>query len=158
MGRRSPRGATENPPGRFERIVYEPDPEAAVDPETGEVEPGPQIEVLRDPSRSALAYNDSPDLSFDASLNPYRGCSHSCIYCFARPTHEYLGFSAGVDFETKILVKPELPDLLRRELSARSWQPRVVAVGAVTDPYQPLERRLRSIAPACRRPRAASSR
>jgi DNA repair photolyase len=143
MGRRSSRGATENPPGRFERIVYEPDPGAAVDPETGEELPGPQTEVLRDPSRSALAHNDSPDLSFDASLNPYRGCMHACIYCFARPTHEYLGFSAGIDFETKILVKPDLPGLLRRELSARSWQPRVVAVGAVTDPYQPIERTLR---------------
>jgi DNA repair photolyase len=90
-----------------------------------------------------LSHNQSPDVPFDTSINPYRGCEHGCIYCYARPTHEYLGFSAGLDFETKILVKPEIAALLREELSARGWKPRLVMIGGVTDPYQPIERRLR---------------
>ena len=88
-------------------------------------------------------YNNSPDIGFDASINAYRGCEHGCIYCYARPTHEYLGFSAGLDFETKILVKPEAATLLRRELSSRRWKPQVVVLSGVTDPYQPAERRLK---------------
>ena len=131
------RGATGSPPNRFEKLSYERDPDWS-DPE----DPAPATEFLKDPSRSIIAYNDSPDVGFDASVNPYRGCEHGCIYCYARPTHEYLGFSAGLDFETKILVKEDAPDLLRRELSSPSWKPQVVAISGVTDPYQPVERRL----------------
>ena len=104
--------------------------------------PAPRTEVIPDASRSALTRNKSPDIPFDVSLNPYRGCEHGCAYCYARPTHEYLGYSAGLDFETKILVKERAPELLRKELSARSWKPQVVAISGVTDAYQPLERRL----------------
>ncbi len=131
------RGAAANPPNRFEGIRYERDPDWT-DPE----DPAPTTQFLKDPSRSIIAYNDSPDVGFDASVNPYRGCEHGCVYCYARPTHEYLGFSAGLDFETKILVKEDAPELLRRELSSPSWKPQVVAVSGVTDPYQPVERRL----------------
>ncbi|MBI3327842.1 MAG: PA0069 family radical SAM protein [Nitrospinae bacterium] len=132
------RGAAGNPPNRFEPLWYVRDPEWT-DPE----DPGPATQFLRDTSRSIITYNDSPDVGFDASVNPYRGCEHGCIYCYARPTHEYLGFSAGLDFETKILVKEDAPELLRRELSSSRWTPQVVAMSGVTDPYQPVERRLR---------------
>jgi DNA repair photolyase len=131
------RGAAANPPNRFETRSHVPDPEWT-DPE----DPAPGTEFLKDTSKSIITYNDSPDVGFDASVNPYRGCEHGCIYCYARPTHEYLGFSAGLDFETKILVKEDAPDLLRRELSSPRWTPQVVAVSGVTDPYQPVERRL----------------
>ena len=97
---------------------------------------------LRDQTRTIINYNDSPDVGFEASINPYRGCEHGCIYCYARPTHEYLGFSSGLDFETKILVKEDAPELLRRELSSPRWQPKVIAISGVTDCYQPVERRL----------------
>ena len=130
------RGAGGNPPNRFEPIHYEPDPEC----DDGEP---PRTRLFRDPSRSIIAYNESPDVGFDASINPYRGCEHGCIYCYARPTHEYLGFSAGLDFETRILVKEDAPELLRRELSSLRWRPQVVALSGNTDPYQPAERRLR---------------
>jgi DNA repair photolyase len=132
------RGASDNPPNRFERLVYEPEPDGA-DPEG----PGPATQFLRDATRSILVSNDSPDVGFDVSINPYRGCEHGCIYCYARPTHEYLGLSAGLDFETRILVKEDAPELLRRELAASRWRPRTVGVSGVTDPYQPVERRLR---------------
>ncbi len=131
------RGAAMNPPNRFERLRYEPDPDADdLD------QPAPTTEFLKDLSRSIIAYNDSPDIGFAASINPYRGCEHGCIYCYARPTHEYLGFSAGLDFESKILVKEDAPELLRQELSSRRWQPQMIAISGVTDPYQPIERRL----------------
>ncbi len=132
------RGSETNPPNRFEKVAFTPDPEAA-DPE----EPLPRTEFLRDASRSVIATNDSPDVGFEASINPYRGCEHGCAYCYARPTHEFLGFSAGLDFETKILVKENAPELLRRELSSPRWKPKVLAMSGVTDPYQPAERRLR---------------
>ncbi len=131
------RGAAANPPNRFERIRYERDQDW-IDPG----DPAPTTEFLRDPSRSIIVLNESPDVGFDASVNPYRGCEHGCIYCYARPTHEYVGFSAGLDFETKILVKEEAPELLRRELASPTWKPQVVAISGVTDPYQPVERRL----------------
>jgi DNA repair photolyase len=131
------RGAAENPPNRFERLHYEPDPDAAPDDR-----PAPATLFFRDVSRSLIARNDSPDVGFDVSINPYRGCEHGCVYCYARPTHEYLGFSAGLDFETRIMVKEDAPELLRRELIAKSWQPQVVGISGVTDPYQPIERRL----------------
>ena len=131
------RGAAGNPPNRFEKLWYERDRDWT-DPE----DPSPATRFLKDPSRSIITYNDSPDVGFDASVNPYRGCEHGCIYCYARPTHEYLGFSAGLDFETKILVKEDAPELLQRELFSPSWKPQVVAISGVTDPYQPVERRL----------------
>src|SRR5690606_3213267 len=92
--------------------------------------------------RSIIARNESPDVGFDASINPYRGCSHGCIYCYARPTHEYLGLSAGLDFETRIFVKEDAPALLRRELSSPRWEPQVLVLCGVTDAYQPIERKL----------------
>ncbi|MFL5991712.1 MAG: PA0069 family radical SAM protein [Rubrobacteraceae bacterium] len=130
------RGATGNPKIRFERIEVEPD-------ETEGDEPRPETVYLRDHSRSIIARNDSPDIGFDASINPYRGCSHGCVYCFARPTHEYLGLSAGLDFESRILVKQDAPELLRKELLSPRWNPQVLSMSGVTDPYQPVERRLR---------------
>jgi len=132
------RGAAENPRNRFEPLTVVPDP-GARDPD----DPGPATVFLRDATRTIIARNDSPDIGFDASINPYRGCEHGCIYCYARPTHEYLGFSAGLDFETRILVKADAPTLLRRELSSPRWKPRILAMSGVTDPYQPAERRLR---------------
>lgn len=139
------RGTAENPPNRFERLAFVPDPGACGcgGCDTGLCDPGPRTVLLRDPSRTVIARNQSPDVGFDASINPYRGCEHGCIYCYARPFHEYLGFSAGLDFETKILVKERAPELLRRELARPSWTPRVIALSGVTDPYQPAERRLR---------------
>ncbi|HEX2254648.1 MAG TPA: PA0069 family radical SAM protein [Thermoanaerobaculia bacterium] len=132
------RGAADNPTNRFERLSLE-----ALEVEGDEPVPDRvATRYLRDGSRSIVATNDSPDIPFDASVNPYRGCEHGCIYCYARPTHEYLGFSAGLDFESRILVKEDAPELLRRALSAPSWRPRTVAVSGVTDPYQPVERRL----------------
>jgi DNA repair photolyase len=132
------RGAAANPPNRFELIQREPDPEAF---DAGA--PNPSTSYLRDSSRTIIATNDSPDVGFDASINPYRGCEHGCIYCYARPTHEFLGFSAGLDFETKILVKEDAPALLRKELASKKWRPQVLAMSGVTDPYQPIERRLK---------------
>jgi DNA repair photolyase len=133
-----PPGSLSNPPSRFESFRTELEP--GFEPSANEL---PGVELLRDPSRSIVARNESPDVGFDASVNPYRGCSHACAYCFARPFHEYLGYSAGLDFETKILFKPEAPALLRRALSRPSWVPRVLAFSGVTDCYQPAERTLR---------------
>jgi DNA repair photolyase len=132
------RGASFNPPNRFDRIHYEPDPDSPPEEEVA-----PTTILLRDTTRTIIATNDSPDVGFDASINPYRGCEHGCAYCYARPYHEYLGFSAGLDFESKILVKEDAPELLRRELSSVKWQPRVLGISGVTDAYQPVERRLR---------------
>ena len=131
------RGAPANPPNRFEPLWY------SRDPEWNDLEdPALETQFFKDTSRSIITYNDSPDVGFDASINPYRGCEHGCIYCYARPTHEYLGFSAGLDFESKILVKEDAPELLRRELSSPRWKPQVLAISGVTDSYQPIERRL----------------
>ena len=131
------RGADSNPPNRFEKIRLERNEDW--DPAE---DPAPQTQFLRDLSQSIISYNDSPDIPFHASLNPYRGCEHGCSYCYARNTHEYLGFSAGLDFETKIMVKENAPELLRRELSSPKWQPQTLAMSGVTDCYQPIERRL----------------
>jgi DNA repair photolyase len=133
------RGAAENPPNRFERLAFEPDPDALEGEEDGHA---PETHYYRDGSRSIISRNESPDVGFDASLNPYRGCSHGCIYCYARPTHEYLGFSAGLDFETRILVKEDAPELLRCELASPRWEPQVLVLSGVTDAYQPIERKL----------------
>jgi DNA repair photolyase len=130
------RGAAHNPAPRFDRLQIEPDPEESE-------RPGPKTQVFADHSRTILTRNDSPDIPFTVSVNPYRGCEHGCSYCYARPTHEYLGLSAGVDFETKIFAKLEAAALLRQELMKKSWKPEVVSISGVTDPYQPIERKLR---------------
>jgi DNA repair photolyase len=96
--------------------------------------------VTVDATRKIITRNDSPDISFDRSINPYRGCEHGCIYCFARPTHAYLGLSPGLDFESKLFVKPDAPELLERELAAPGYSPRTIAIGTNTDPYQPIEK------------------
>lgn len=132
------RGAMDNPPNRFERLHYERDAE-----ESGAEDTAHPTHYYRDRTQSIINYNDSPDVGFDASINPYRGCEHGCAYCYARPFHEYLGFSAGLDFETEIMVKQDAPELLRRELSSPRWQPQTLAISGVTDAYQPVERRLK---------------
>jgi DNA repair photolyase len=129
------RGSANNPKNRFEKVERVPEPELD---ETS----SPATQFLPDASKSIIAYNDSPDVGFDASINPYRGCEHGCIYCYARPTHEYLGFSAGLDFETRIMVKRDAPMLLRKELSNPRWKPQVLASSGVTDCYQPIEKKL----------------
>jgi DNA repair photolyase len=134
------RGARTNPDNRFEALAQE-----AFDDGWGtltEDMPALRTTLTREAARSALSFNDSPDLGFDRSLNPYRGCEHGCVYCFARPTHAYLGLSPGLDFETRLLFKPDMPELLARELSRPGYVPRTVTLGANTDPYQPVERRL----------------
>jgi DNA repair photolyase len=142
----SGRGALENPAGRFEPLQIEMDAEACFDKdEDGNDIPPRQLktQVFLDKSRSIISTNDSPDIGMDATLNPYRGCEHGCIYCYARPTHEYLGLSAGIDFETKIFAKPDAPRLLMEKLQSPSWVPKVIFLSGVTDPYQPIERKLK---------------
>lgn len=133
------RAAGLNTPNRFETLHLEPDPLELDDDDYKAKVP---TQFMVDASRSILAENNSPDVGFRYSLNPYRGCEHGCVYCYARPTHEYLGFSAGLDFETRILVKDKAPDLLRETFRKKSWQPQVVALSGNTDCYQPVERRL----------------
>ncbi len=133
------RGASINPANRFEQLHIEEAPHDQIDEES---RPRPTI-FYRDFSRSIIARNNSPDVGFETSVNPYRGCEHGCVYCYARPTHEYLGFSAGIDFESRIMVKTDAPALLEAELSSRKWRPQVIAISGVTDPYQPIERKLR---------------
>jgi DNA repair photolyase len=130
------RGAAGNPGNRFEQTSY-----AASEWDEPE-DPSRDTVFLKDTTRSIITYNESPDVGFDASINPYRGCEHGCIYCFARPNHEYLGFSAGLDFESRILVKEDAPELLRDELMSRRWKPQPIAISGVTDAFQPIERRL----------------
>ena len=131
------RGAISNPATRFDHILLERDTDW--DPEQ---DPTPATQFLRDHSQSIIAYNDSPDIPFNAGVNPYRGCEHGCSYCYARISHEFLGFSAGLDFETKIMVKEDAPQLLRKELASKKWKPQLLAMSGVTDCYQPVERRL----------------
>ncbi|PYI83004.1 MAG: radical SAM protein [Verrucomicrobia bacterium] len=132
------RGAASNPANRFEEIHLERDHEW-----NPAADPAPGTKFLRDATGTIITYNDSPDVGFNASINPYRGCEHGCIYCYARPTHEYLGFSSGLDFETRIMVKENAPELLRAELSSPKWKPQVIAMSGVTDCYQPIERKLK---------------
>lgn len=129
-----PRGTESNPANRFDPLHVEREP--------GVTSEGATV-FYRDASRSVLAENDSPDIGFRFSLNPYRGCEHGCIYCYARPSHEYLGFSAGLDFEQRIMVKEHAPELLRERLMSPRWEPHVVALSGNTDCYQPVERKLR---------------
>lgn len=147
------RGAIGNPDGRFERYRRE-----ALDdgwPELSDSEVGaPRTELTAEATRTILATNESPDVPFDRSVNPYKGCEHGCIYCFARPTHAYLGLSPGRDFETRLRYKPDAAAKLAALFAARTYRPRLIALGANTDPYQPAERRLgitREILEVCRR-------
>jgi DNA repair photolyase len=138
--RRRGRGAHSNRVGRFEREARE----AFDDGWEGLGDLAPfKTEVYRETAKSIIATNDSPDISFEQSINPYRGCEHGCIYCFARPTHCYLGHSAGLDFETKLYAKINAAHLLERELAHPRYCAKVIALGAVTDPYQPIEREYR---------------
>ena len=132
------RGAAQNPSNRFEKIYLEPDEDWNPE-ESG----APRTQYFRDATQTFITHNNSPDVGFETSINPYRGCEHGCIYCFARPTHEYLGFSAGLDFESKIMVKEDGPELLRKELSSPKWKPQTIVISGVTDCYQPIERKLR---------------
>lgn len=129
------RGALENPTGRFEKLDTSKLPQ--------ELDGQLQTELYKDSARSIISTNDSPDIGMSTTINTYRGCEHGCIYCYARPGHEYLGLSAGIDFETKLFVKHEGPQLLRKALAAKSWQPQVITMSGVTDCYQPSERRLK---------------
>jgi DNA repair photolyase len=135
--RRRGRAASSNPPGRFEPVQR-----ADFDDGWGSLDALPpfRTEITHETARSVIARNDSPDIAFDRSINPYRGCEHGCVYCFARPTHAYLGLSPGLDFESRLFVKDDAAAVLRRELSAPRYQPKVLAIGTNTDPYQPIER------------------
>ena len=132
------RGPLINPPNRFEQLHVARDPDAPP-----EEQPHPRTQFFHDATTTLLTKNDSPDVGFTYGLNAYRGCEHGCAYCFARPFHEYLGWSSGIDFETKILVKLRAPELLREELCSPRWQPQPIAMSGVTDCYQPAERQFR---------------
>ena len=136
--RRRGRGTASNTSGRYEplaRVVFDDGWQGL------EQLPPFKTTVTIDSTRKIITHNDSPDISFDRSINPYRGCEHGCVYCFARPTHAYLGLSTGLDFESKLFMKPNAPELLERELSAPDYSPKSIAIGTNTDPYQPIERR-----------------
>jgi DNA repair photolyase len=137
------RGASWSPANRFEKLHVDQNDFDVVDSDPGaEEQPRRGTQYFRDGTKSVITRNNSPDVGFETSLNPYRGCEHGCIYCYARPTHEYLGFSAGLDFESKIMVKTNAPELLRAELESPRWQPQTLVLSGVTDPYQPIERKL----------------
>ena len=137
------RGATCNPEGRYERHAREAFDDGWGSLDELAMEPSPRTEALPDRARTIITHNQSPDVPFDQSINPYRGCEHGCIYCYARPTHAFLGLSPGLDFETRIFVKQDAARLLRQELAQPGYRCRPISLGANTDPYQPLERRLR---------------
>ncbi len=134
------RGTAQNPAVRFDRESRDVFDDGW---DNFDETPPPQTSLLRDASRSIIARNDSPDLGFDRSINPYRGCEHGCIYCFARPSHAYLGLSPGLDFETKIVFKPEAAALLEKELAKPGYVAQPIVLGSNTDPYQPVERTLK---------------
>ena len=138
------RGASQNPKNRFrdKEVHYD------ADPKTGRLKK-PNTKLLKDHTKSIISWNQSPDIPFDVSVNPYRGCEHGCVYCYARPSHEFLGFSAGLDFESKIVVKYEAPDLLKQALSKESWKPQTLVMSGVTDPYQPIEKKIKNYAWMC---------
>ncbi len=142
---RTGRGAVRDLPNRFEKLAMDLDPDVVqADPDAeGEALPNPKTTFLNDSTETIITRNNSPDVGFNAGLNPYRGCEHGCAYCYARPYHEYLGFSAGLEFETKIMVKQRAAELLRKELSHPKWQPQELAMSGVTDCYQPAERHFR---------------
>src|SRR5438034_1744770 len=151
------RGASWSPANRFEKLHVDlgdvdvvqidqereqPSSAAATYGVPGE-RPRRATQYFRDGTKTIITRNNSPDVGFETSVNPYRGCEHGCIYCYARPTHEYLGLSAGLDFESKIMVKTDAPELLEAELSSSRWEPQTLVLSGVTDPYQPVERRLK---------------
>ncbi|MGY5800022.1 PA0069 family radical SAM protein [Rhizobium hainanense] len=138
--RRRGRGAGLNPSGRFEPQQRETFDDGW---QSWEELPPFKTEVQVEKPRTAITRNESPDIPFDRSINPYRGCEHGCIYCFARPTHAYMGLSAGLDFESKLFAKPDAAKLLERELAKPGYKPRVIAIGTNTDPYQPIEKEWR---------------
>src|SRR5215471_6887510 len=127
------RGAADNPPGRFENLARERE-------EDDHLESHPRTVITLQQARSIISRNDSPDLPFSQSINPYQGCEHGCIYCYARPSHAYLGLSPGLDFETRIFAKENAADRLREELSRPGYRCEPIALGTNTDPYQPIER------------------
>lgn len=131
------RGASANPENRFtdKSIKYDPDSDTGL-------YPSKNTAFITDYSESIISSNKSPDIPFEFSLNPYRGCEHGCVYCYARPTHEFLGYSAGLDFETKIMIKRDAPRLLKKTLAKKSWKPQTLVMSGVTDPYQPVEKDL----------------
>lgn len=132
------RGASDNPANRFEGTYTDYD----LDEDTGR-KPSQDTELIRDDTKEILSENNSPDIPFRYGLNPYRGCEHGCIYCYARPTHEFLGFSAGLDFESRIMVKYDAAEKLRAKFASQKWKPETVVMSGVTDPYQPVEKRLK---------------
>jgi DNA repair photolyase len=138
------RGASWSPANRFEKLHVD-----LIDVDLIDEDPDPQekprraTQYFNDQTKTIIAHNESPDVGFEVSINPYRGCEHGCIYCFARPTHEYLGFSAGLDFESRIMVKRDAPRLLEEELSSPKWKPQLLMMSGVTDCYQPIERKLK---------------
>jgi hypothetical protein len=138
------RGAVSNPGVRFDTHASAPfdDGWATLSQDFGEL-PRLDTTLIRDSTRSAISWNTSPDIGFDRAVNPYRGCEHGCIYCYARPTHAYLGYSPGLDFETKLVFKPDVAELLEKELRKPGYVPRTLALGSNTDPYQPVERTLK---------------
>src|SRR5437773_414663 len=148
------RGASWSPANRFEKLHVDVNDVDVVDVDPGDEAPSQSYgeprerprratQYFRDGTKTIITRNNSPDVGFETSVNPYRGCEHGCIYCYARPTHEYLGFSAGLDFESKIMVKMDAPELLRTELESPRWKPQVLVMSGVTDPYQPVEKKLR---------------
>ena len=138
------RGASWSPANRFEKLHVDlNDVDVVDDDPDAEAKPRRPTQYFRDATKTIIAHNQSPDVGFEVSINPYRGCEHGCIYCFARPTHEYLGFSAGLDFESRIMVKPDAPRLLEAELSSPKWKPQLLMMSGVTDCYQPIERKLK---------------
>jgi DNA repair photolyase len=140
LDRRRGRGALSNASGRYESLAR-----YVEDDGWNSIEELPpfKTEVTEEKARTIITRNDSPDISFDRSINPYRGCEHGCVYCFARPTHANMGLSPGLDFETKLFAKPDAAALLEKELGARGYQPKTIAMGTNTDPYQPIERQRR---------------
>jgi DNA repair photolyase len=131
------RGSAANPKNRFTEKEVEYD----LDEKTGQLN-RPKTRLIPDHTTQIISRNNSPDIGFDVSVNPYRGCEHGCVYCYARPSHEFLGMSAGLDFESKIVVKYGAADLLRKELSKPGWKPQTLVMSGVTDPYQPIEKKL----------------
>jgi len=136
------RGAGFDPKNRFEKLYIDYNDENLDIFDDIEIKENTPTEFYFDNTKTLIVHNDSPDVGFDFSINPYRGCEHGCIYCYARPSHEYLGFSPGIDFETKIIVKHDAPELLEAELSKKSWIPQPIALSGNTDCYQPVERKL----------------
>jgi len=137
------RGAASNPEGRFETVRHQAEDDGWQSALLDEAAPRPRTEVTEERARSVISRNDSPDIGFDQAINPYRGCEHGCIYCYARPSHGYLNLSPGLDFETRLRAKTNLAQVLRAELGKRGYVPSPINIGSNTDPYQPVEKRWR---------------